>query len=520
MNYRFKKNKMKYLITLVIFVSILFFFICGCVLGKKNIISNNANNQLKNNSNDSSDEINSIIDSLSTEFTSYELKKLSINENALFDSNNLDYKKRYTYDNLEFFYEYDIFNDLIKNTNNELYITDNQYIKNENSKNLIICDSTFKQFDITSNFYNIDFINYKNENNESTDDFNIRDVIYYLKNKDLSNIENIVFVNSYKENYSENENIVLNRKKILNFIYNKNARIKTYFTQFIPLTNEYNGYSYISFDNILQDFFGGLIIPVTPVIKSASLSNSIAFENLLSYIEFYVSFVSIKNSEFISKNHIGNVEEVSSNSNKEVYLTFDDGSCEYTINLLNTLKKYNVKATFFVTNQHPVYNYLFKEIVDSGHSIGAHTFSHNYNIYRSKETYFEDLYKIESIIRKETGSFTKLIRFPGGSNNSTSKKYDENIMKELVKDVEDLGYVYYDWNVSSGDGANISSEQTLNNAMIGVAKEKPQYVILFHDTKINTVNIIEPFIQYLIGTNHKILPLDEHSLVCHMSFNY
>ena len=520
---KIKKYNMKYIITLVIFISIIFFFICGCVLGKKgnnnsNEYNVNTNVYAKSNIINNASTIDNVLENLDVSFESYSVKNLAINELALFDSNKIDYKKRYAYDSLDYFYEYDLFNDIIKNSNDKAYITDNQYLNEICKKTLIICDECFKKNEINSSNYNIEYIDYKNANDESNNIFNLRDIVLFLEDKNLSNVENIVIINSYNDDYNKNDNIVNDYKKLLNYIYGKNDSIKTYFTQLIPLNDKYDGKLYLEINEKLQNSLEGLMIPIIHVIKLAYLSNNIQFENILAYIQFYVKFVKMSEEEFASKKNTINIDNNNVNNN-EVFLTFDDGSCEYTIELLNVLNKYNVKATFFVTNQHPFYNYLFKDIVNNGHSIGAHTYSHKYNIYKSKETYFDDLYKIECIIKKETGQFTKLIRFPGGSNNSTSKKYNKNIMKELINDVEDLGYVYYDWNVSSGDGANISSEQTLNNAMVGVTKDLPKFVVLFHDTKINSVRIIEPYIQYLIATNHKILPLKEDSFICHMSFN-
>ena len=137
-----------------------------------------------------------------------------------------------------------------------------------------------------------------------------------------------------------------------------------------------------------------------------------------------------------------------------------------------------------------------------------------YSIYESAETYFRDLYKIECLIRKEIGEFSDIIRFPGGSGNSISNKYNKGIMASLANDVEDMGYVYYDWNASSGDGAHIDSSATLINAINSLNKPRDKYIILFHEKK-STIDIIELFIQHAQLMNFNFLPLLRNSYIVH-----
>ena len=83
---------------------------------------------------------------------------------------------------------------------------------------------------------------------------------------------------------------------------------------------------------------------------------------------------------------------------KTVYLTFDDGPSIYTKEILDTLDKYGVKATFFVVNGKQ--NHLMKEIVNRGHQIGLHTYTHRYDIlYKSEQAYYDDLNKINEVVK-------------------------------------------------------------------------------------------------------------------------
>ena len=121
-------------------------------------------------------------------------------------------------------------------------------------------------------------------------------------------------------------------------------------------------------------------------------------------------------------------------TNKTIYLTFDDGPGPYTGKLLDILDEYGVKATFFVTNQFPTYQKYIKEAYNRGHSIGIHTYSHDFKIYSSVESYFNDLNKMSDVIKKQTGIESKIVRFPGGSSNTVSKKYKIGIMKTLANE--------------------------------------------------------------------------------------
>ena len=90
---------------------------------------------------------------------------------------------------------------------------------------------------------------------------------------------------------------------------------------------------------------------------------------------------------------------------QKVYLTFDDGPSTYTGELLDVLKENNVKATFFVVyNDDKEAQQYYKRIVDEGHSIGMHSYSHVYDqVYASQESFEEDVTKIHDYIQEQTG---------------------------------------------------------------------------------------------------------------------
>ncbi len=186
-----------------------------------------------------------------------------------------------------------------------------------------------------------------------------------------------------------------------------------------------------------------------------------------------------------------------SEKNKDglIYLTFDDGPREETTNvILDILKEENVPATFFVTNQGP--DYLIKREHDEGHSIGLHSSSHNYSIiYSSIDNFYNDLNEVSSRVERITGEKSKIIRFPGGSSNTISRKFSPGIMSKLTEDVVKKGYKYYDWNINSQDAemGPHTKDEIKNNVLNRLRKDKPN-IVLMHDVKPYTRDALKGLI--------------------------
>lgn len=194
-----------------------------------------------------------------------------------------------------------------------------------------------------------------------------------------------------------------------------------------------------------------------------------------------------------------------------IYLTFDDGPGIYTEELLNILDNYNVKATFFVTNQFPKYQYLIKSEYEKGHTVGIHTYSHKWTIYKSVDDYLDDFNKIKNIVIEQTGITPKIFRFPGGSSNTVSRKYCSGIMTKLSNVMTDNGYIYYDWTFDSGDTSktNNSKEAIINNVKRNL-KGDGEYIILMHDIKKNTLAALPEIIEWAKGLGYSFNSLNEN----------
>ncbi len=202
-----------------------------------------------------------------------------------------------------------------------------------------------------------------------------------------------------------------------------------------------------------------------------------------------------------------------------VYLTFDDGPSENTDAILDILDDYNVKATFFVVGQDTeVYGDAYRRIVDEGHSIGMHSFSHNYSkLYQSQDSFIADYNKIHDLILDTTGVDTKLYRFPGGSSNKVSNTG----MSVFINYLNSVGAVYYDWNVASGDATSqaFTADELVDNVMSDVVKYKTS-VVLLHDgaNKDTTVEALPRLIESLNDAGAMILPItDETEIIQHVS---
>lgn len=200
---------------------------------------------------------------------------------------------------------------------------------------------------------------------------------------------------------------------------------------------------------------------------------------------------------------------------KMIYLTFDDGPGPYTDRLLDVLAQYNVKASFFVTGLFPDYFDCIGRAFREGHSIGVHSACHNYRrIYASEEAFFEDFSAVQDLIYAQTGQYTALCRFPGGSSNTVSR-FNRGIMSRLVKSMEELGYRYYDWNVSSGDaGETTSTERVFENIVTGCSNQRVS-VVLQHDSKEFSVAAVERVIVWGLTNGYQFAPLDETSPEMH-----
>lgn len=237
-------------------------------------------------------------------------------------------------------------------------------------------------------------------------------------------------------------------------------------------------------------------------------------------LEIYAEELKEKNNQLIRKiEELENEkEEISEEVDKEVkyaYLTFDDGPSANTIKILDYLKENNIKATFFV-NGREGHDSTYKRIVEEGHTIANHSNTHDYaKIYKSVDSFMEDINNLSDLIKEKTGVQAKVFRFPGGSNNTVSHKYGgENIMSKIIPAVEEAGYTYFDWNVDSTDAAKaLQDKDVIVNSVLSGTKYTNNAVILMHDAaaKKTTVEALPTIVEGLKKQGFMFKALDPKS---------
>ncbi len=176
---------------------------------------------------------------------------------------------------------------------------------------------------------------------------------------------------------------------------------------------------------------------------------------------------------------------------KNAYLTFDDGPSKNTTVILDFLKTNNIKATFFVTGKVGMDD-LYKRIVDEGHTLAIHSDTHDYEaIYQTVDTFMDDINALSARIEKITGQKPTIIRFPGGSNNTISHKFGGNdIMDKIIDEVNNQGYIYYDWNVDSSDASKaLQDRDVIVNSVLNGADGMKDAIILMHDAPAKTTSV-------------------------------
>lgn len=200
-------------------------------------------------------------------------------------------------------------------------------------------------------------------------------------------------------------------------------------------------------------------------------------------------------------------EAFSADGKRTAFLTFDDGpSKNITPQILDILKKYNVKATFFVIGRMAEDNKgLLKRISKEGHAIGNHTYSHDYRyIYDNTDNLMEDMDKCDRVLKDILGQdfYTRLFRFPGGTFGEKCRPFEEAVEKE--------GYRYIDWNALNGDAEGISIPgANLMKRFLDTVGCKNHIVVLMHDAggKKTTVEMLPKAIEYLKSQGYEFRTL-------------
>lgn len=205
-------------------------------------------------------------------------------------------------------------------------------------------------------------------------------------------------------------------------------------------------------------------------------------------------------------------------SDKVVYLTFDDGpSSKSTAKIIEILKLYDVKATFFVQGRNVVKNSeALKLIYEEGHAIGNHSYSHNYTlIYSDEYSFWKDFEKCQEAIFDVVGIYPEIYRFPGGSTAAVDLN-GESFVKLIHTALIEKGMQHCDWNIDSGDAASgyASAGTIKSNAFSQIGKKK-NAVVLMHDTdaKASTIEALPEVIEHYLAMGYRFEVLKPNGYV-------
>lgn len=193
---------------------------------------------------------------------------------------------------------------------------------------------------------------------------------------------------------------------------------------------------------------------------------------------------------------------------KVVFLTFDDGPSRNTVKILDTLKQYNVPATFFLIGENLTESgtEIAKRALEEGHMLGMHTETHQYDkIYRSVDSFLADYDKLASRFVEEFGECPAVYRFPGGSYSA----YINPIKAELKGEMERRGFLCYDWNVSGEDSVGTPTAASIKKNIFDTIEGQEQPIILLHDSPCSnlTAEVLPEILEKLIAEGYEFRTL-------------
>ncbi len=286
-------------------------------------------------------------------------------------------------------------------------------------------------------------------------------------------------------------------------------------TIYIPLNNTYEEYGATAYDKTDGE--------ITTTIEG-NVDTSTPGHYSVTYSATNSAGETIQKTRNVYVFDTNTTQNLSGGEAGVIYLTFDDGPSAYTYEILKILDKYNIKATFFVTGSGQD-DAIIQEY-SKGHTVALHTYTHQWSIYTSPSTYFADLDKVSDRVYRLTGQRPMIIRFPGGSSNTVSRKYNTGIMTYLTSEVLKRGYHYFDWNVCVEDAGACAKKSTyeakktcVKNYFIQGLSKKRSNVVLMHDIKKYTMESLEEMIQYAIKEGYRFDKITMNTEQIHMRVN-
>lgn len=202
-------------------------------------------------------------------------------------------------------------------------------------------------------------------------------------------------------------------------------------------------------------------------------------------------------SRISSNYHVKAFSNNPSEKEKKIAITFDDGPSVFTLEVLELLKKYNAKATFFCIGKnietHPE---IVKQIIAEGHLVGNHSYSHSkfFDFYNEKKI-TEELQKTDSLLQKFTSKKINFFRPPYGVTTPSIRRA-----------LQITGHKVIGWNIRSLDGGTKNQNLIFNRI---IKRVSPGGIVLLHDTGSHSVLVLEQFLQFLQQNNYEVISIEE-----------
>ncbi len=208
-------------------------------------------------------------------------------------------------------------------------------------------------------------------------------------------------------------------------------------------------------------------------------------------------------------------EQIASMTSQQVtqqnicYLTFDDGPSNNSEEILDILKKYDAKATFFLIGSEirEDNREIIERITEEGHAIGLHSNVHDFTkLYAGVDVCVQDFEEQYRLLKEEYGVDTKIFRFPGGSACS----YMNGQRQDYICAMREKGFVGFDWHVSGEDSYGSPTVWSIQKNIFDNLEGYESPIILLHDINIAdaTVEALPGILEQLKGMGYSFATLD------------
>lgn len=242
--------------------------------------------------------------------------------------------------------------------------------------------------------------------------------------------------------------------------------------------------------------FRGVFIAVLLLLFALEFVADVHWGWYAGVIFIYVGML-FKGSSAMSTNFFVKAHTTPSRADNEIAITFDDGPSANTPNVLEVLKQYGAKASFFCIGQQIEQHWNEARLIStSGHLTGNHSYTHHklFSFFNAHHI-VEEIKKANALITEVTGKKTSYFRPPYGVTNPA-----------IAKAVRKTNMQVMGWNIRSFDTSIKDAEKVKERVISGI---KPGSVILLHDPLPNTLPILEAILQYASEKKYKCVTVDQ-----------